>query len=267
MSEEEKKEQKKNGEDLKELNFLDHLEELRWRIIKSLAAIMIIAIAAFIVSDFFIDILLIPAQKIEDKMIIQVLKVQGMFMLKLKVAGVIGIVGAIPVIAYQVWAFVAPGLYENEKKWGKWLVLGVTFFFLCGAAFAYFVLVPFALNFLISLGTVEVKKHISISYYTQFVLRMLVAAGVVFQMPVLSFVLTKMGLINAKIMRKFWRYAVIISLALAAFITPPDPVSMMMMGIPLLFLYEFSIVVSRLAGGSAERKRGKSSDSESSEEV
>lgn len=255
MTEEEKKKQEENEEDIKELNFLDHLEEMRWRIVKSLAAIMVVAIASFVFSDIFIDILLIPARRLGDKMIIQVLKVQGMFMLKLKVAGVVGLVGAIPVIAYQVWAFVAPGLYESEKKWGKWLVLGVTFFFVSGAAFAYFVLVPFALNFLISLGTTEIQKHISISYYTQFVLRMLVAAGVVFQMPVLSFLLTKMGLINAQKMRKFWRYAVVISLGLAAFITPPDPVSMMMMGIPLLFLYEFSIIVSRMAGGSASKKR------------
>src|SRR6056297_2779894 len=247
MTEEEKKKQEKNEEEVKELNFLDHLEEMRWRLIKSLAAIMVVAIAAFVFSDIFIDFLLIPADNLKDKMIIQVLKVQGMFMLKLKVAGVIGIVGAIPVIAYQVWAFVAPGLYENEKKWGKWLVMGVTFFFLCGAAFAYFVLVPFALKFLINIGTAEVRKHISISYYTQFVIRMLVAAGVVFQMPVLSFVLTKMGLISPKILRKFWRYAVVVSLGLAAFITPPDPISMLMMGIPLLFLYEFSIIVSRLA--------------------
>lgn len=252
--------QNNNGEDLKELNFLDHLEELRWRIIKALAAIMIVAIAAFIFSDIFIDVLLLPAEKLKEKMIIQVLKVQGMFMLKLKVAGVVGFVGAIPVIAYQVWAFVAPGLYEKEKKWGKWLVLGVTLFFVAGSAFAYFVLVPFALNFLISLGTEAVQKHISISYYTQFVLRMLIAAGVVFQMPVLSFVLTKMGLINPKMLRKFWRYAVVISLALAAFITPPDPVSMMMMGIPLLFLYEFSIVVSRLAGGSARKAKNETSE-------
>ncbi|MCF7885707.1 MAG: twin-arginine translocase subunit TatC [Candidatus Marinimicrobia bacterium] len=255
MSDKASKKQQNTDDGLKELGFLDHLEELRWRIIKSLAAIMVIAIAAFAVSDIFIDLLLIPANNLQDKMMIQVLKVQGMFMLKIKVAGVMGLVGAIPVIAYQVWAFVAPGLYEKEKKWGKWLVLGVTIFFLCGAAFAYFVLVPFALKFLINIGTMEVKKHISISYYTQFVLRMLVAAGIVFQMPVLSFLMTKMGLINPRILRKFWRYAVIVSLVIAAFITPPDPISMMMMGIPLLFLYEFSILVSRLAGGSASADR------------
>ena len=247
-----KKDRMAKEEDNKEIenfSFLDHLEELRWRLIKSIAAIIIIAIGAFIFSDKFIDILLVPSEKLDDKMIIQVLKVEGLFMLKIKVAAAVGIVGSIPVIAYQLWAFVAPGLYENEKKWGKWLVLGATFCFVGGATFAYFVLIPFALRFLITIGKVDIQRQISISYYTQFVLRFLIASGLLFQMPVVSFILTKMGLITAKALRKYWKFAVIIALAMAAFLTPPDPVSMMMMGLPLLLLYEISIIVSRLAGG------------------
>jgi len=243
------------------MGFLDHLEELRWRIIKSLAAVLLFAIGAFICSDYFIDLLLLPTKRVENFMTIQVLKVQGMLMLKFWVAFVMGIVCAIPVIMYQFWAFVSPGLYPDEKRWGPGLVISVTLFFLAGSAFAYFVIIPFAMNFLIKLGAEEVRKNISIIYYTKFVLQLIVATGIIFQMPILSFMLTKMGLITPRILRKYWRYAVVIALILAAFITPPDPVSMMMMGIPLILLYEFSIIVSRVAYKPSEVAEEQEEDS------
>lgn len=230
-----------------EMGFLDHLEELRWRILKSLFSVVLFAILSFVFSDFFIDLLIIPSKSLNPDMTIQVLKVQGMLMLKLWVAFAMGIVFSIPVIGYQFWAFVTPGLYKSEKNWAPWLVISVTIFFLLGALFAYFVIVPFALKFLIGLGAPEVHKNISINYYAKFVMQLIIAAGLIFQMPVMSFILTKMGLITPVLLKKYWRYAVIVILVLAAFITPPDPVSMIMMCIPLLFLYEFSVFVSKLA--------------------
>jgi sec-independent protein translocase protein TatC len=238
---------KGSANDMAEMGFLDHLEELRWRLLKALFSIIIFTFITFMVSDIFIQFLLRPAHLLQPDMKIQVLKVQGMLMLKFSIALVMGIVFSIPVIAYQFWAFVAPGLYPSEKRWGPWLVISVTIFFLVGVTFAYFVLIPFAIKFLVGIGTTEVEKNISIDYYAKFVLQLLVAAGVIFQMPVVSFILTKMGLVTPKFLRKSWRYAVIIILIFAAFITPPDPVSMIMMGIPLFLLYEFSILVSKIA--------------------
>ena len=238
---------KDKNKTMAEMGFLDHLEELRWRLLKALFSIVIFTILAFLVSDVFVDLLIKPSRMLQPEMKIQVLKVQGMLMLKFRVALVMGIVFSIPVIAYQFWAFVAPGLFPSERRWGTWLVLGVTLFFLAGVLFAYFVIIPFAIKFLVAIGSTEVEKNISIDYYMKFVLQLLVASGVVFQMPVAAFLLTKMGLITPSFLRKSWRYAIIIILVFAAFITPPDPVSMLMMGVPLFFLYGFSIFVSRVA--------------------
>ena len=240
------KAKRKNG-GMREMGFLDHLEELRWRLLKILFSVILFTVICFIVSDFFIELLIKPSKMLQPDMKIQVLKVQGMLMLKFGVALVMGMVISIPVIAYQFWAFIAPGLYPGEKKWGPWLVISISLFFLAGVAFAYFVLAPFAIKFLTAIGSADVEKNISINYYAKFVLQLLVASGLIFQMPVASFLLTKMGLITPTFLRKSWRYAIIIILFLAAFITPPDPISMLLMGVPLFFLYEFSIVVSRIA--------------------
>ena len=229
-----------------DMGFLDHLEELRWRIIKAMIAIVLFSIGAFVFSDFFVDALMLPSKNIEG-MAVQVLKVQEMLMLKFKIAFIMGIVAAIPVIAYQFWAFVAPGLYNQERRWGPALVIFVTLFFIGGASFAYFIIVPFALEFLVSIGAEEIKRQFSLAYYSKFVIQLVMATGIVFQMPILSFILAKMGLITKQFLRKYWKYAVTISFILAAFITPPDPVSMLMMGFPLLLLYELSIFIAGIA--------------------
>lgn len=248
--------------DMKEMGFLDHLEELRWRLLKILFSIILFTVLSFVVSDFFIELLLKPSRMLQPDMKLQVLKVQGMLMLKFGVALVIGIAASIPVLAYQFWAFVAPGLYPDEKRWGPWLVISVSIFFVLGVVFAYYVLAPFAIKFLTAIGSPDVEKNISINYYAKFVLQLLVASGLLFLMPVASFLLTKMGLITPTFLRKSWRYAIIIILIVAAFITPPDPVSMLLMGVPLLFLYEFSILVSHLALHQEKRK----SETESAED-
>jgi len=238
----------------KEMGFLDHLEELRWRLIKIIIALIAASVLAFTFSDQVIDLLMRPARQVGSAMTIQVLKIQGLLMLKFTVAFLLGIVISIPIIAYQFWAFVAPGLFQKENRWGPWLILSVTGFFILGAVFAYYTLVPFALKFLIGIGVEGVERNISIEYYTRFVLQLVIATGIVFQMPVLSFMLTKIGLITPRFLRKSWRYAVIIIMIVAAVITPPDPVSLIIMTVPLLILYEISIWVSRLAVRSKTEK-------------
>jgi len=236
-----------NGNEVKEMSFLDHLEELRWRIIKCIFGILIFAVVSFLFSDFVIKLLIEPIKKINPEVKFQVLKVQGLLVLKLWIAFALGIAFSIPLIVYQIWAFVSPGLYQHEKRWVPWLIASVTIFFIGGAVFAYFVIIPFAVRFLTSMGVEDVEKNISINYYAKFVMQLIIAAGILFQLPVLSFILTKIGLISPETLRKYWRHSVVIMLVLAAFITPPDPISMIIMGIPLFLLYELSIIVSKIA--------------------
>jgi sec-independent protein translocase protein TatC len=242
---------KDSSEDSTEMGFLDHLEELRWRLIKILISVVIFTVAGFFLSDFILNLLIEPSKNLD--MNIQVLKVQGLLMLKFWIAFAAGVVFSIPILGYQLWAFVAPGLYQKEKHWGPWLVVSITVFFLLGALFAYLVLVPFALKFLIGVGVPDVQKNISIEFYAKFVAQLIVGTGLIFQMPVVSYILTKMGLITPRFLRRSWRYAFMIILIVAAAITPPDPFSMMMMTIPLVFLYELSIVVSRFALRSSKK--------------
>ncbi|PIS27349.1 MAG: twin-arginine translocase subunit TatC [Candidatus Marinimicrobia bacterium CG08_land_8_20_14_0_20_45_22] len=242
---------KDSSEDSTEMGFLDHLEELRWRLIKILIAVFVFTIAGFFFSDFFLNLLIEPSKELDMK--IQVLKVQGLLMLKFWIAFVVGIVFSIPVLGYQLWAFVAPGLYQKEKNWGPWLVVSITAFFLLGALFAYTVLVPFAMKFLIGVGVPDVQKNISIEFYAKFVTQLIVGTGLIFQLPVVSYILTKMGLVSPSFLRRSWRYAFMAILVLAAAITPPDPFSMIVMTIPLVFLYELSIIVSRFALRSSEK--------------
>jgi len=229
------------------MSFFEHLEELRWRLIKALASVVLFSILAFTFSDQIIDWLIRPTRHLTIPMSLQVLKVQGLLMLKFTVAFVLGVGLSLPAIAYQLWAFVAPGLFREERRWGPLIICAVTLFFLIGAAFAYWVIIPFALNFMVNIGVEGIARNISIEFYTRFVLQLLLATGIIFQMPVLTFLLARLGLVTPQFLRRYWRVAVVIILIIAAIITPPDPVSMIIMSIPLLALYVFSIGIAHLA--------------------
>ena len=201
---------------------------------------------SFIFSDRIIQWLLLPSRPLHTNMTIQVLKVQGLLMLKIWVACAAGVVLSVPVLGYQLWAFIAPGLYRHEKRLAPMIAGAVTLFFCIGALFAYFILIPFALAFLTGIGAAEIQRNISIDYYIRFVIQLVIAAGLVFQMPVLSFLLTRVGILTPAFMRRYWRHAIIVILIISAFITPPDPLSMILMAMPLLLLYEISYWISRL---------------------
>lgn len=246
--------------DTKDMDFLDHLEELRWRLIKALSSVMIMAVLTFIFSDPIMDFLLLPTKNLSTPITIQVLKIQGLFMLKFSIALWGGIILAIPFVAYQLWAFVAPALYREERRWGAGLIAGVTLAFGVGVAFAYLVLIPYAISFLASVGASEIARNISIEFYIKFVLQLLLAAGLIFQMPIAAFLLTRMGLLTPRFLTRYWRLAVVLIAIVAALITPPDPVSMIIMAVPLLLLYGLSIGVSFLA--LPRRKRESSTETE-----
>ena len=170
-----------------------------------------------------------------------------MLLVRMGVSITAGIIVAFPVIFYQIWKFISPALLSKERKIIWPVVTFSTLCFLLGISFAYFVMLPFILPFLYSLGTETIKPTINISEYIGFSVQIILVAGLVFELPVASFVLTKIGLLSPKILRKYRRYGIIIIFILSAFLTPPDPGSQVLLAVPLLVLYEISIGISVLA--------------------
>ena len=226
--------------------FLDHLEELRWRLIKSIASVLIGAVITFYFIDQIIEFLVKPTEALKNSMDLQVLKVQGMFMIKWSIALFGGIIISIPVLTFQIWKFVAPGLYIDEKKYIIPLIIFTFLSFLCGLIFAYMIVIPFSLGFFTSVGFEGIQNNFSINYYFSFITWLMIGSGLIFELPVIVFILSVIGLLTPAFMRHYRRYAIVIILVLSAFITPPDPVSLVLMSIPLLVLYEVSIGVSWL---------------------
>ena len=227
-----------------EMGFLDHLEELRWRIIKGLLAIIVGSAVSFGFIDQILEILLKPTTATSYRIALQVLSVQGMFLIKWFIAFISGFVLAMPVVVYQIWKFVTPGLKINEKHYALPVVLFACISFITGVSFGYLVLIPFSLEFFSGMGAGLVENNFSITYYFSFLIWLLLGAGLVFQLPVLSLFLSAIGVLTPPFMRHYRRHAIVTILILSSFITPPDPVSMLMMAVPLVVLYEISIGVS-----------------------
>ena len=239
--------------DQKSMPFLDHLEELRLRLLKSLISILVGAIITFYFIDTIIEFLIKPSRNLSTPMELQVLKVQGMFMIKWGIALIGGFVTSIPVLTYQLWKFIAPGLYLNERKYVAPLIFFTYLSFLIGLTFAYTIIIPFSLEFFTSIGMEMIENNFSINYYFNFITWLMVGSGLIFELPVLVFILSLIGLLTPSFMAHYRRHAVVIILILSAFITPPDPISLVLMSIPLMLLYEFSIGVSWLV----KRKKNK----------
>ena len=228
------------------MHFLDHLEELRWRLLKSLISVLIGSVVTFYFIDVIIEFLIKPTQSLTNPMDLQVLKVQGMFMIKWGIALIGGFVLAIPVLTYQLWKFISPGLYLNERKYVGPLIFFTYLSFLVGLFFSYTVIIPFSLEFFTSIGVDQIENNFSINYYFNFVTWLMIGSGLIFELPVLVFILSVIGLLTPAFMSHYRRHSIVIILILSAFITPPDPVSLVLMFIPLWLLYEISIGVSWL---------------------
>ena len=228
------------------MGFLDHLEELRWRLVRSLLAIIIGSLISFGNIDRILGILLYPTKMTSQPINLQVLSVQGMFLIKWFISFISGFIIALPYLIYQFWRFIAPGLLANEKKFA----IPVVFFgfssFITGVLFGYIVIVPFSLEFFSGIGNPDVQNNFSIQYYFSFLIWLLLGAGIIFQLPVVSLVLSSIGILTPAFMRHYRRHSIIVILIISSFITPPDPVSMLIMSLPLTLLYEASIGVSWL---------------------
>jgi len=227
-----------------EMPFLDHLEELRWRLIKSFISILLLTIVAFTFSDTFLNYLILPAQRINAPITLQVLKVQAIFVIKLELSVIVGVVASIPFVLYQIWGFIAPGLRQKEKKYIWPIILVAMVSFLVGAAFAYFIIIPYALDFFLGLAPQNVSNNIALDYYFGFMVRLILVFGIVFELPVLSMILSMFGLITPAFLRKYRRHAIVIFFIAAAILTPPDPTTQILLAVPMVMLYEVTIWVS-----------------------
>lgn len=236
-----------------EMSFFDHLEELRWRIVKALIGVVIGMILCWVFIDFIMDeIFLRPITVInanlrpgQQTINLQNLKPFGQVFLYMQVAIIGGVLLSLPNILYQVWAFIAPGLMPKERRYIRSIVAFSSICFLGGVAFAYFLMLPAALNFFAGFGSTTIENNIAVNEYMSFVVSMLLAAGVVFELPMVSWFLSKLGILTPAFMRKYRRHSIVIIFVLSAFLTPgTDPVSQVLLAVPLMVLYELSIWVS-----------------------
>ena len=229
------------------MSIVGHLEELRWRILKSLGSIFLMSIITFNFANYLVDLLIEPANQISGEMNLQVLTIQGMFLLKWNLAIIGGVIFSIPVITIQIWKFLSPGLYDKERKILLPLILTAFACFMLGGMFAYKVILPFSLDFFASMITGGIENNFSINYYFNFVLALIIGSGIIFELPVASFLFSSIGLINPIFLRQYRREAIMGTVVLSAIITPPDPISLIIMSIPMIILYEISIFVSWFA--------------------
>lgn len=225
----------------KRMGLLDHLEELRTRLIICIAATFLCAVIGYFFSPIILKVLSEPVGELVF------LAPTEAFITRLKIALIGGVFLALPVVFYQFWRFVAPGLMKKERKYVFFTVLSSTVFFLVGASFAYFVILPIAIRFFLSFQTESLRAMLSLEKYIGFVAKLFLAFGVVFQLPVLSFFLTKMGLITPDFLKKRWRVAFALIFIASAIFTPPDVFTQILMAIPLILLFGISILVSALA--------------------
>ena len=240
------------AEEERGMGFIDHLEELRGRIIKSLFSIILFSIVAYVFSERLLEFITAPIPEV------YFMAPTEAFSTRIKISLIAGIIISVPVIFYHVWRFIAPGLFQKEIKMVIPFVLASTIFFLIGAAFCFFMVLPLSMKFLLGFGTEKLKPMIQIKDYVSFVSYLILAFGAVFELPVISYFLGKIGIITADTLRKGRRYAVTAILILAAVITPPDVFSQFMLAGPLYFLYEVSILVVKFTG----KKRTAEEDSE-----
>ena len=245
------------------MGLMDHLSELRGRLVRCCLAVMVGFMACWVVVDPIFDALVDPLLKVlpDGSHAIYTTLPEGFFT-RMHIAFVAGVFVSSPVIFYQIWSFIAPGLYEEEKRHILPVAFMSAFFFISGGAFCYFVVFPQAFAFFVSYATDSIVAMPKVSDYLSFVLKLILAFGLVFEMPLFAFFLARMGIITAELMRRVRRYAILGIFIVAAILSPPDVVSQLLMAAPMLVLYEVSIYVAAAFG-----KKPAAKDDESEEKA
>lgn len=232
-----------------EMTFIEHLEELRWRIIKSAIGIVIGGIIAGIfINRIMDDILLLPATLTVPPLKLQNIKPFGQFSLYMEVIIFGGIIISLPNLLYQFWKFIEPALKPVERKYISSIVFFSSFCFLAGVVFAYFVLLPTALSFFATFGSSIIDNIIAVDEYFSFIISTMLAAGLVFELPMISFFLSKIGILKPEFMKKYRKHSIILILLVAGILTPsPDITSQLLLAGPLFILYEISIIICKIS--------------------
>ena len=266
-----------------EMSFLDHLEELRWHLIRSCLAIVILASVAFIAKDFIFDTIIFGPKKIdfltykwfchlsetfgqgdsfcisEMPFRIQSRTVAGQFSAHLWTSILAGFIVAFPYVIFEFWKFVSPGLHENERKNARGFIFISSLLFFFGVIFGYYVVTPLSINFLGNYAVSgEVFNDFDLSSYIGLLRASVLASGLIFELPIIIYFLTKVGIVTPNFLSKNRKFALVIVLSLSAIITPPDIVSQIIVSIPLLILYEVSIFISKFTYRRLEKEIQKS---------
>jgi sec-independent protein translocase protein TatC len=282
---------KKKGTGEGEMSFLEHLEELRWHIIRSILAIMVFMIIAFILKNFIFDKVILaprnpafftnrilcqlgeylntPALCINSKPFNLInIKMSGQITTHIAVAMVAGLILAFPVILWEFWQFFKPALKSNEAKYAKGAVTAASLLFFTGVLFGYYMLAPLSIHFLSSYDiSDEVVNQINVRSYIGTLTSICLATGLVFELPIIAFFLTKIGVVTPKFLRKYRKHAIVVIFIVAAIITPPDVFSQTLVAIPLLILYEVSIFISARVMKQKEKERNEFMEDNSSEKA
>ncbi len=196
--------------------------------------------------DFLINaVLLKPAIDAGTKL--QNLRPFGQIFMYVQVAVIGGIILSLPNIFYQLWSFIAPALRKKERKYAMLVVFYSTICFLIGIVFAYYIMLPYVLKFASQFGTKEIANQFAIDEYLSIIISVMLGAGLIFELPMISFFLTKLGILKPEYMRRYRKHAIVVVFIVSAFLTPPDPVSQIILSVPLVLLYEISIFISKIS--------------------
>jgi len=264
--------------DPKEMSFLDHLEELRWHVIRGGIAIIITSIVAFFFMDvIFKYVVLGPARvdfityRMLNKLVtfagqpqlaidkinftLQSRTLSGQFTMHLTAAGVVGLVVAFPYVFWEIWRFIKPGLHIKEARSSTGAVFWVSLLFMMGILFGFFVVSPLSIQFLANYQLSElIENQFDVNSYISTLTTLTLSCGVMFQLPMLVYVLTKIGIVTPSFLRNYRRHSIVIILIIAAIITPPDVMSQLLVSMPLFLLYEVSIWVSAIEVRKLKKK-------------
>jgi len=255
-----------------EMSFLDHLEDLRWHLVRICIAIVLCGTVAFLFKSFIFDVIILGPKEmsfptyrwlcsmtqligIEDSSFcgesfpfeIQSRTLAGQFSAHLWTSIYAGVIVAFPYILYQLWAFISPGMHSNERKHASGFIIISSLLFFIGILFGYYIVTPLSINFL---GTYTVSQQVhndfDLSSYIGLVRATVIASGIIFELPIIIYFLTKIGLVTPAFLKKYRKYALVIVLILSAIITPPDIASQVIVAIPILILYQVSIFISKI---------------------
>ena len=250
------------------MSFLDHLEELRWHLIRAFLAIIIFAIVAFVSKDFVWNTLILGPSRLdfptfqwlckagelinsdalcikELPFIIQSRKMTGQFSMHITSSIVLGLIFSFPYVFWELWRFISPGMYNKERSHARGAVFFVSLLFMLGVLFGYYIISPLSINFLSNYQVdPTVQNEFDITSYVTTVTMLVLACALVFQLPVVVYFLSKVGFITPSLMRRFRKHSIVVILILAALLTPPDPISQILIALPLFALYQISIYIS-----------------------